>query len=94
VSIELIFVRVRTAKQFTPAFSAVSRARAQVLYVIEDALFGGSADTILGLAAKARIPVRYPSREYAKKGALMFYGPVLQDQCYRRHHSAVTAAAS
>ena len=83
LSIELIFVSVRTAKQFTPAFSAIGRARAQVLYVIEDALFGGSADIILRLAAKTRIPVMYPSREYAKKGALMFYGPVLEDQCRR-----------
>ena len=36
LSIELSFVSARTPEEFGPAFSAVSRAHAQALYVIED----------------------------------------------------------
>ena len=39
LSIELNFVSARTPEEFGPAFSAISRAHAQALYVIEDALF-------------------------------------------------------
>ena len=39
LSIELSFVGVRTPEEFGPAFSAVSRAHAQALYVVEDVLF-------------------------------------------------------
>jgi putative ABC transport system substrate-binding protein len=83
LSIELSFVGVRTPEQFGPAFSAVSRAHAQVLYVIDDAFFAAHATTLLGLASKARLPLIYASREYANKGALMFYGANLADQCRR-----------
>jgi putative ABC transport system substrate-binding protein len=83
LSIGLTFLAVRAPDQFGSAFSAVNRAHAQVLYVIDDAFYAASVDTILGLAAKARLPVIYASREYAKKGALMFYGPSLEDQCRR-----------
>ena len=39
LSIELNFVGARTPEEFGPAFSAVSRAHAQALYVIDDAFF-------------------------------------------------------
>jgi putative ABC transport system substrate-binding protein len=83
LSIELSFVAVQRPEQFGPALSAAGRAHAQILYVIDDALFAGSATTLLGLASHARIPVIYASKEYANKGALMFYGANLEDQCGR-----------
>jgi ABC-type uncharacterized transport system substrate-binding protein len=39
LAIELSFVAVRTPEQFDPAFSAVSRARAQALYVLDAPLY-------------------------------------------------------
>ena len=39
LSIELSFVSARTPEEFEAAFSAVSRARAQALYVVPDAFF-------------------------------------------------------
>jgi putative ABC transport system substrate-binding protein len=83
LSIELSFVGVRTPEQFGPAFSAVRRAHAQVLYVLDDAFFAATVTTVLGLASQARLPVIYASREYANKGALMFYGTNLADHCRR-----------
>jgi putative ABC transport system substrate-binding protein len=83
LSIKLSFAGVRTPDQFAPALSTVIRAHVQVLYVVEDAFFSTQANTLVGLASQARLPVIYPSREYASKGALMFYGPNLTDQCRR-----------
>ena len=44
LSIELSFVGARTPEQFGPVFSAVSRARAQALYVIDDPVFFTSSN--------------------------------------------------
>ena len=39
LSIELSFVAVRTPEQFAPAFSDITRANAQALYVVDDPIF-------------------------------------------------------
>jgi putative ABC transport system substrate-binding protein len=83
LSIELNFVGVRAPDQFGPAFSAVSRGRAQVLYVIDDSFFFAYRTTILKLASKARLPVIYAAREFTDNGALMFYGASLVDLARR-----------
>ena len=57
-----------------------------MLYVLEDAFFSTYARTIVQLAAKARVPVIYPSKEYVQNGALLFYGPSLEDECRRAAH--------
>jgi putative ABC transport system substrate-binding protein len=74
LSIELKLVDVRTPEEFGPAFSAVSRARAQALYVIEDAFFFTHRATLLKLASKARLPIIYAYRAFADEGGLMSYG--------------------
>ena len=83
LAIELNFVGVRTPEQFGPAFSAVSRAHAQALYVIGDPFFLTHRTTLLKLASKARLPVIYAEREFADEGGLMSYGPNLGDE-FRR----------
>src|SRR5262245_61774902 len=47
LSIELSFFGVRTPDEFGPAFSAISRAHSQALYVIDDALFLGHRTPLL-----------------------------------------------
>ena len=79
LSIELSFVGVRTPEEIGPAFSAVSRAHAQALYVIEDPLFFTHRMTLLKLASKARLPAIYGEREFADAGGLMSYGPNFGD---------------
>jgi len=74
LAIELSFVGVRTPEQFDPAFSAVSRAHAQALYVLEAPLFYTHRTTLLELASKARLPAMYGPREYVDEGGLMSYG--------------------
>ena len=79
LSIELNFVAAQTAEQFGPAFSAIHRARAQALYVIEDPVFYNGRMTLLMLASKARLPIIYWVKEFAEAGGLMSYGANYSD---------------
>lgn len=79
LEIELSFVAVRGADQLEPAFSDISQAKAQALYVIEDPLFFAQRATLLKLAAAARLPTLHDLRRFPEEGALMSYGPDLYD---------------
>ena len=83
LSIELKFVVARTPEEFDAAFSAVRRAHAQALYLIESALFYTHRMTLAKLALKARLPAIYGTRAFADEGGLMSYGVNYADQ-FRR----------
>ena len=84
LSITLSFVAVRTAEEFGPAFSAISRAHAQALYVIDDPIFYTQRITLFKLASKARLPAVYGGmRVFAEEGGLMSYGANYADQWRR-----------
>jgi putative ABC transport system substrate-binding protein len=83
LSIELNFVAARTPEEFGPAFSAVSRARAQALYVIEDSFFVNRRAMLIKLASKARLPAIYGFRLYVDDGGLMSYGANFADHLRR-----------
>jgi putative ABC transport system substrate-binding protein len=83
LSIELNFVAARTPEEFGPAFSAVSRAHAQALYVIDDTLFVNRRAMLVKLASKARLPSFYGFRLYVDEGGLMSYGSNFADQLRR-----------
>jgi putative ABC transport system substrate-binding protein len=83
LSIKPSFVGARTSKDFSAAFSAVRRVRAQALYVIIDPYFFNHRMTLLALASKARVPVIYGEKNFAETGALMSYGPNFADM-FRR----------
>jgi len=74
LSIELSVVGAGTPEEIAPAFSAVSRAHAQALYVLEDAFFFTHRTTLFKLASKARLPTMYGLRQYVDAGGLMSYG--------------------
>jgi putative ABC transport system substrate-binding protein len=85
LSIALSFVAVRTAEEFGPAFSAVSRAHAEALYLIDAPLFfaHNNKATLLKLTSKVRLPGSYGQRQYVDEGGLMSYGANFSDM-YRR----------
>jgi len=83
LSIKPSFVGAQTSEDFSAAFSAVRRARAQALYVIIDPYFFNRRTTLLSLASKARLPVIYGERNFVEAGALMSYGPNIGDLCRR-----------
>jgi len=74
LSIELSFVSVKTPEEFDAAFSAVSRARAQALYLLEDPLFYVHRMTLAERASKAQLPTIHQSRTYTDAGGLVSYG--------------------
>jgi len=69
----------RTPEELGPAFSAMTQAGAEALYVIGDPFFHSQGTTLLKLASKARLPVINISRRFADAGALMSYGPNIDD---------------
>jgi putative ABC transport system substrate-binding protein len=79
LSLDLHFVGARTPEEFGSAFSDISRAYAQALYQIDDALFFTYRTRLIKLASKARLPAVYAPREYAADGGLMSYGTNLGD---------------
>jgi len=79
LSLEVSFVPVRTPKEFDPAFSAISRAHAQALYLLENPLFYQQNMTLAKLASKARLPAIYGWRGFADAGGLMSYGANYED---------------
>jgi putative ABC transport system substrate-binding protein len=83
IAVELSFVSVRTPEEIGPAFSAMSRAHAQALCVIGDALLLPHRMTLVKLASKAQLPAIYWARDFPDDGGLMSYGPNLGDM-FRR----------
>ncbi len=83
LSIELSVVSVRTPEEIGQGFSAVSRARAQALYVIGDGLFLTHRAILVKLASKDRLPSIYWARHFADAGGLMSYGPNFGDSWRR-----------
>jgi putative ABC transport system substrate-binding protein len=74
LSVELSFVGVRTPEDFDPAFSAVSRARAQAMYLLDSPLLYVHRMTLAKRASKARLPTIHQSRTYTDAGGLVSYG--------------------
>jgi putative ABC transport system substrate-binding protein len=79
LSIELSFVGVRTTEQFAPAFSNVTQAKVQALYVIDDLFFFAHRATLLEFASAARLPTIHDLRRFPEEGPFMSYGPDLYD---------------
>ena len=79
LSIELSFAAVQRPEQFDRAFSDVTRANAQALYVIDDPSFFAHRTILLKLASAARLPTIHDLRRWPEAGALMSYGPDLYD---------------
>ena len=68
LSIELSLVGARTPEGIGPAFSAMTRAHAEALYVLGDAFFFSHRTTLLKLASKARLPTSYAERLFVDEG--------------------------
>ncbi len=81
----LTFVRlpVRGPGDYAGAFEAMSRARSEALFVMDDGAITKHRREILDLAAKDALPVVSIYRDFADAGGLIAYGPSL-DIVYRR----------
>lgn len=82
--IRLELLEVRRPAEFTAArMDALVAAGATSLIVFEDPLAASLREAVLEQAGRLRLPVMAGLVEYVQAGALMRYGPVLQES-YRR----------
>jgi putative tryptophan/tyrosine transport system substrate-binding protein len=71
----LIILEASEESDFEPVFLSAIQQRADALLVSANAYFTGRRRQIVALAARHRLPVAYPLREYVEAGGLMSYGP-------------------
>ena len=77
LGLHLHVVEVRRADELDTAFTAMTRAGADAVIVIEDAVLlnGPRGRVVADLAAKSRLPVMYAWRDWVVAGCLLSYGP-------------------
>lgn len=73
--VRLQTVEIREPRQYQEAFSAATKARAQALVILPDAIFTQDAGRLAALALSHRLPSIYLFREFPAAGGLMAYGP-------------------
>jgi len=76
-------LEVREPGEFEGAFIAISRERADALFGAPGVLTFEHQKTVVGLAAKSRIPTLWGHRQFVDVGGLMSYAVNFYDQCRR-----------
>jgi putative ABC transport system substrate-binding protein len=76
-------VEARDAEAIERAFGTLAQDRIGALVVLPDARFFSERRRIVGLAARARLPAVYESKEFVEVGGLVAYGPRIRDNFYR-----------
>ena len=81
LELHLHVVEVRRADELDTAFAAMTRAGADAVLVMEDAMLLNSqrGRVVADLAATHRLPMMYAWREWVVAGCLMSYGPNFVD---------------
>jgi putative ABC transport system substrate-binding protein len=64
---------IRDPTEFTGAFAAMTKARAEALFVESDPFWADHEQRIVELAAQSRLPAVYPGRGFVTTGGLMSY---------------------
>ena len=83
LGLQFLRLPVRGSSDFTGAFQAATRARAEALFVSDDVWLTQRRGHILKLAAAHSLPVVSNYRDFAEAGGLLAYGPNLP-AAYRR----------
>ena len=76
-------VAVRNSAEFEGAFAAMTRAKAQALFGAAGLLTTPHRQTLVSLAAKARLPAIWGERQFVEAGGLMSYAADFYDQLRR-----------
>jgi len=79
LSIALTLESVQAADDLDQTFADIRRVGAQAVYVVEDPFFFSSRVQLLKLSSEARLGTIHELRRWPEEGALMCYGPVLDD---------------
>jgi putative ABC transport system substrate-binding protein len=79
---QIVPLEIRRVEDIAPLFQTLN-ARADALYVVQDALVSANRTRIITLALGARLPTIFTTRDFVRAGAFMSYGPNFADQ-FRR----------
>jgi putative ABC transport system substrate-binding protein len=79
LGLETVVLKASTPSEIDVAFAAITRERADALFIGGEAFFASRRVQLATLTARDRIPASYPSREMAEAGLLMSYGTNLVD---------------
>jgi len=82
LGLEVAPFEIRRTEDIAPVFEAL-KTQADALYVVQDALIAANRTRIITLAASARVPTIFKTRDYVQAGGLMSFGPNFPAQ-YRR----------
>ena len=74
LGIEVVPLAIHRAEDIAPAFDGL-KARADALYVVNNALINTNRTRIITLALNARLPTIFNTRDHVQAGGLMSYGP-------------------
>jgi putative tryptophan/tyrosine transport system substrate-binding protein len=79
LSIALSLQSVQSADELDQTFADIKRVSAQAVYVVEDPFFFSARVQLLRLTSESRLGTIHELRRWPEEGALMSYGPVLDD---------------
>jgi ABC-type uncharacterized transport system substrate-binding protein len=79
LGVTLHYVPVRSAKEFDPAFMAITKEGAEAIVVLPDALMIQHRARVIEFAMKQRIPAVSGWPAFARSGGIMTYGPNMQE---------------
>ncbi len=83
LGVQLQSVEVQGPNGFENAFAAITKERADALFVFPDPLTFNNRELIVDFAAKSRISAMFGAREFVDVGGLMAYGPSYPDMFQR-----------
>jgi putative tryptophan/tyrosine transport system substrate-binding protein len=79
LSIALSLQSVQSADELDQTFADIKRVSAQAVCVVEDPFFFSARAQLLRLTSESRLGTSHEVRRWPEEGALMSYGPVLDD---------------
>src|SRR6516225_3590652 len=79
IALPIHILNASTNSEIDAAFAALVSERADALFVAADSYFGSRRVQLAVLAARYRIPVILPQREFVEAGGLMSYGTDIPD---------------
>jgi putative tryptophan/tyrosine transport system substrate-binding protein len=79
LGVQLHLVEARGPEAFDSAFAAMTRAHAEALLVVGDAMFFEHRRRLAELAAMSHLPTMHNIRPFVEAGGLMAYGPNTPD---------------
>jgi putative ABC transport system substrate-binding protein len=79
IALPILILKASTNSEIDAAFAALANERADALIVAADSYFNTRRVQLALLAARYRIPVILPQREFVEAGGLMSYGTNIED---------------